>query len=203
VRNANYQRVHEVIRPTVFVPNESEESATFQVRTAGDPLSLSATLRRAVEQARPGIRIANVYTQSSVIRRQIVRERLLAVLSLFFAIVALVLGGVGLFGVLNYSVIQQRREIGIRMALGARSGHVVRRVTAQIFAMVCLGLGIGIAGGLASERFVATLLFGVKATDAAILAAPILTLLGSAILAALPPAIRAVRIDPAETLRET
>jgi ABC-type antimicrobial peptide transport system permease subunit len=120
---------------------------------------------------------------------------------MFFAIVALVLAAIGLYGVLNYSVVQQRREIGIRLALGARSAHVVRRVTAGIFGMVFLGLAIGLAGGLASGRFLEALLYGVKTTDVSVVAVPLLTLLGAVVLAALPPAIRAVRIDPAQTLR--
>jgi len=126
---------------------------------------------------------------------------LLATLSLFFAIAALVLAAIGLYGALNYSVIQQRREIGIRMALGARAADVVRLVTTEMFGMVCLGSAIGLAGGLACERFVETLLFEVKATDVGIVVGPILTLVSAAVLAALPPAIRAVRIDPAHTLR--
>jgi len=129
------------------------------------------------------------------------RERLLATLSLFFAIVALVLAAIGLYGVLNYSVTQQRREIGIRMALGARSAHMVRHVTGGMFGMVCLGSAIGLAAGLVSGRFLESLLFEVKATDLGIVIVPILTLLGAALLAALPPAIRAVQIDPAQTLR--
>ena len=129
------------------------------------------------------------------------RERLLATLSLFFAIVALVLAAIGLYGVLNYSVTQQRREIGIRMALGARSAHMVRHVTGGMFGMVCLGSAIGLAAGLVTGRFLESLLFEVKATDLGIVIVPILTLLGAALLAALPPAIRAVQIDPAQTLR--
>jgi len=111
------------------------------------------------------------------------------------------LAGIGLYGVLNYSVIQRRREIGIRMALGAPSVHVVRRVTAELLGMVCLGSAIGVAAGVASEHLVATLLYEVKATDIGMVAAPILAMFGAAVLAALPPAVRAVRIDPAETLR--
>jgi putative ABC transport system permease protein len=103
--------------------------------------------------------------------------------------------------VLNYSVTQRRRDIGIRMALGARSAHVVRLVTSEMIGMVVLGSGIGLAGGLVGGRFVESLLFEVKATDLEIVAAPVLMLLGAALVAALPPAIRAVRVDPATTLR--
>ena len=114
---------------------------------------------------------------------------------------ALVLAGIGLYGVLNYSVIQRTREIGIRMALGANSSNVIRKVTADVLGVVCLGSAIGLGVGLAGGRFVEALLFEVKPTDATMIAAPLLVLMGAAVLAALPPAMRAAHIDPAQTLR--
>ena len=201
VRDASYGSIREPIRPTVYVPMEDRNNNTFLVRTAGDPVKLAPLLRREVSQARSDFRVRTITTQSALVRWHMLRERLLATLSLFFASVALVLAGIGLYGVLNYSVIQRRREIGIRMALGAPSGHVVRRVTAELLGMVCLGSAIGVAAGVASERLVGTLLYEVKATDLGMVAAPILAMFGAAVLAALPPAVRAVRIDPAETLR--
>ena len=201
VRDAVYGSVRESIPPTVYLPLGDQGAGTFIVRTANDPLMLAPLLRREISQARSEFRVRSITTQSALVRRQMIRERLLATLSFFFAIVALVLGAVGLYGVLNYSVLQQRREIGIRLALGARSVHVVRRVTAGIFSMVLVGLAFGLAGGLASGRFLGTLLFEVKMTDLGVVAAPTLALLGAAVLAALPPVIRAVRIDPAQTLR--
>ena len=180
---------------------EDRAGGTIIVRTTNDPLTLSPLLRREVSQAGAGFHVRGIDTQGALVRRQTIRERLLATLSFFFAIVALVLAAIGLYGVLNYSVVQQRREIGIRLALGARSAHVVRRVTAGIFGMVFVGLAIGLAMGLASGRFLKALLFGVKTTDLGAVAAPILTFLGAVVLAALPPVIRAVRIDPARTLR--
>ncbi len=130
-----------------------------------------------------------------------IRERLLAALSLFFAVVALVLAAVGLYGVLNYSVVQQRREIGIRIALGAQLRHVMWRVTAALFAVVLLGAAAGLAVGIASARFIEGLLYEVKPSDTSALTMPIAVLLAAAVVAALPPALRAARIDPALTLR--
>jgi predicted permease len=201
VRNASYRYLREPFLPTVYVPRAEEDGGTFVVRTAGDPLAMAPILRREISQARSDFHVRSLDSQNAFIRRQTIRERLLATLSMFFAIVALALAAIGLYGVLNYSVVQQRREIGIRLALGARSAHIVRGVTGGIFGMVFLGLAVGLAGGFESVRFVETLLFGVKMTDLGVVAAPLLTLLGAAVLAALPPVIRAVRIDPARTLR--
>jgi ABC-type antimicrobial peptide transport system permease subunit len=106
-----------------------------------------------------------------------------------------------LYGVLHHSVTGRQREIGIRIALGARTTHVVRGVTGAAVGMVCLGLAIGSAAGVAADRVVQALLFEVKATDADALGFPALILLAAALVAALAPAIRAVRIDPAQTLR--
>jgi ABC-type antimicrobial peptide transport system permease subunit len=122
-------------------------------------------------------------------------------LALFFAAVALLLAGVGLYGVLDYSVLQRRREIGIRMAIGAQAADIARRVTVDVFGMVIAGAAAGLALGMASVRHIAALLYHVKATDLPILVLPSLIMLGVALLAALPPVIRAVRIDPASILR--
>ena len=110
--------------------------------------------------------------------------------------VALLLAGIGLYGVLDYSVLQRRREIGIRMAIGAQAGDIARRVTADVFSMVLAGAVAGLALGMASVRYIESLLYQVKATDLAMLALPSLTILAAALLAALPAVIRAVRIDP-------
>jgi ABC-type antimicrobial peptide transport system permease subunit len=145
--------------------------------------------------------VSNVRTQIEINQSNTVRERLLAMLALFFAIVALTLAGVGLYGVLDYSVLQRRREIGIRMALGARAFDIVRRVTTDVFSMVLVGAGVGLALGMTSTRYFETLLYQVKPTEATMLALPSLTILAAALMAAVPAVIRAVRIDPASMLR--
>jgi ABC-type antimicrobial peptide transport system permease subunit len=132
---------------------------------------------------------------------QTVRERLLAMLAMFFAVVALLLAGIGLYGVLDYSVQQRRREIGIRLAIGAPTADIARRVTAEVFSMVLLGAFAGFALGMASARYIESLLYQVEPTDPAMLTLPALTVFVAALLAALPPVIRAVRIDPAKSLR--
>lgn len=211
VADARYRNMREPLTPTIYVPLYSLDAkgapqplnhATFLVRTtAADPLSLASVLRREVALARPGFRAANISSQQELILQHTVRERLLAMLGVFFAIVALLLAGVGLYGVLDYSVLQRRREIGIRMAVGAQAGDIARRVTAEVFAMVATGAVAGLGLGMASVRFIETLFYGVKATDPLMLALPSLAILAAAVLAAVPPVIRAVRLDPFAMLR--
>ena len=203
VRDAPYRSLREPILPVAYVPlNPTVRDATFVVRTSSpNPLALAATLRREVPNARPGFRVSNIRTQADLVRAQTVRERLLAMLALFFAFVALVLAGVGLYGVLDYSVLQRRREIGIRMAIGAQPGSIARLVTTNVFSMVLIGALAGVGLGMVSARYIETLFYEVKATDAGMLALPAVSILAAAILAAMPPVIRAVRIDPVKMLR--
>jgi putative ABC transport system permease protein len=211
VPDAAYSSLHDPILPVAYVPVREVDSkgafvppdgGTFLLRTSGiNPLSLAPTLRRLVAQTNRAYRVSNVQTQQELVDNQTIRERLLALLALFFATVALLLAAIGLYGVLNYSVLQREREIGIRIAVGARIGSIARLVTAQIFVTVFIGAAAGIALGMASVRYVQTLLFGVKGTDPAMLIAPALVLLAAALLAALPVVFRAARIDPSIMLR--
>jgi len=211
VRDALYQNMRDPIIPTVYVPFQWIESdgtsrpydrATFIVRTSNrDPLAVAPMLRQEVTRARPGFRVSNIRTQKELIESHTVRERLLATLAIFFSIVALSLAGLGLYGVFEYSVLQRRREIGIRMAIGAQPGGIVRLVTVNVLAMVVVGGVLGLALGVASARFLEKLLYHVKPTEFGALALPSITILLAALLAALPAAIRAVRIDPAKMLR--
>jgi hypothetical protein len=175
---------------------------TIIVRTSSaNPAGLAAVLRREVTKARPEFRVSNIETQTQIDQGHTVRERLLATLALFFAVVALLLAGVGLYGVLDYSVLQRRREIGIRMAIGAQAGAIARLVTVPVFAMVLAGAVAGLALGTASVRYIESLFYEVKATGLGALAVPSVTILVAAMVAALPAVISAVRIDPAAMLR--
>ncbi len=201
VGDAVYATLRDPIRPTLYVPARQTGTAALLVRTAGDPESFAPTLRRALGQARPEAHIRLIATQTELIQRQLLRERLLAKLSGFVAIVALLLSAIGLYGVLHHAVILQQRPIGIRMALGAGAGHVVRQVTGSLLAAVAVGSGIGLGAGLLFGRILDGLLFRVSTTDATSLGAPLVVLAVTAVVAALPAALRAVRIDPAVTLR--
>jgi predicted permease len=211
VRDVRYRNMREPILPVAFVPFQAIDASgapravsegTFIVRTASsNPLALAATLRQEVPRARPGFRVSNIRTQTEINQRHTIRERLLATLALFFAIVALLLAGVGLYGVLDHSVLQRHREIGIRMAIGAQAADIARRVTADVFSMVFAGAVAGLALGMASVRYVETLLYQVKPTDLTMLVLPSMTIFTTTLLAALPAVIRAVRIDPVAMLR--
>jgi predicted permease len=211
VRDAPYRSMREPILPSVYVPFrriddhgalQPQSADVFMVRTSTEnPMALASILRREVARARPEFRVGNVGTQAELVRAQTLRERLLAMLGVFFAGVALLLAGVGLYGVLDYSVVQRRREIGIRIAIGAPAGNIARLVTVQIFAMVLAGALAGLALGIASVRYVEALLYQVKPGDPAMVALPLCTILAVAVLAALPAVFHAVRIDPVTMLR--
>ncbi len=207
VQDARYDGMREPIQPTLYaatlVPGFTGANfATFTVRTkSANPMALASILRYEIPRARSEFRVWNIRTQQELVDDQTIRERMLAMLSLFFATVALVLAGVGLYGVLDYMVVGRRRELGIRIALGARNGDIARRVTVDVFSMLLLGSACGLGLGLGSARYIATLLYQVKATDAPMLALPAITILAAALLAALPPVLRALRIDPSEMLR--
>ncbi len=214
VRDASYRSVREPILPAAYVPFQSVDErmawapkaprsrGTFIVRTySPNPLTLAQTLRQEVPRARPEFRVSNIRTQLEINESQTVRERLLAMLALFFAVVALLLAGVGLYGVLHYSVLQRRHEIGIRMAIGAQARDIARHIIADISLMVMVGALVGLALGMSSIRYVETLFYQVKGTDLPMLALPSLAIVAAALLASLPAVIQAVRIDPAEMLR--
>jgi len=211
VGDVRYKSLREPILPQFYVPFRSIDkegqlgkkgAGILLVRTSSlNPRALAAMLRQEIPRARPEFRVSRIRTQLEINRSHTVRERLLATLALFFAIVALLLAGVGLYGVLHYSVQRRRREIGIRMAVGAQAGGVARLVTMDVFRMVLLGAVAGVGLGMLSVRYVESLFYQVRATDLQMLALPSVAILWGALLAALRPVIQAVRIDPASMLR--
>jgi predicted permease len=198
--NTRYD-LHKPPAPTIYLPLTERGAGTVQVRIAGDPVSIGARLREEVRAANPLFRVTSVIPQSAVVDQSLLRERLLALLSGFFAVVGLVLSAVGLYGVLSYSVLQRTREIGIRVALGARQSGVIRTVLTDVGKAALAGAVLGWGGGLYLSRFVEALLFEVTAHDFWSVALPVATLLLAATLAAILPAVRAARIDPVVALR--
>ncbi len=208
VEDARYRYLRQPVLPVAYTPfrrNQPEgtmQGGTLVVRTStANPRALASILRQEIPRARPEFRVSNMRTEQELIDSQTTRERLLAMLARFFGVVALLLAGVGLYGVLDYSVWQRRREIGIRMALGAKPRDLVVRVTARVFSMVLVGALAGLAIGLASGRYIEPLLYHVRSTESPVLMIPCLAILGAALLAALPAVLRAVKIDPAALLR--
>jgi putative ABC transport system permease protein len=208
-RDAKYLSIRENTLPTAYLPFLSPDpnvwwsasGATFIVRSSSaNPLALASRLRRAVPQIRSDFRVSNIYAQNELIQGQTIRERLLATLASFFAGVALLLAAMGLYGVLHYSVLQRRREIAIRMAVGAQPASIARLVTLPMVWTLLSGGTIGLAAGLFSSRYIADLFYQVRPTDVVMLAFPPLAILAAACLASLPAVLRATRIDPTAAL---
>jgi len=185
--------------PTVYVPLRGFR--TMQVRAAGDPLGLTAVIDREVRATHPSLRATAFTLQATQVANTLVRERLLALLSGFFAAVGLLMAAVGLYGVLSYSVVRRTREIGIRMALGARSGALVITIVRDAALMTGIGIVVGLAGGLYLSGFVKSFLHEVHPTDAFSIVMPTGCLLLTAFCAAVPAARRASLLDPVEALR--
>jgi len=211
VADAPYRSIREPILPVAYVPFRRVNSAgapgryghaSYIIRTTGEnPLALAQAMRLEMARARSDFRVSSIDTQEELNRAQMLREHLLAMLAMFFGCVALLLAALGLYGVLDYSVLQRRRELGIRLAIGASTSRIVRTVTIEVFSMVVIGAVAGLALGFWSIRYIETLLYQVKATEVSMLAVPSLVLFAAAFLAAIPAAIRAVRIDPVAMLR--
>jgi predicted permease len=186
--------------PTIYEPLRLLWAPTIYVRVTGDPQTLVPALRDVVRGA-TALRVTSVASQAELVSRTLVRERLLAMLSTFFALVGLVLVGVGLYGVLTFTVVQRTREIGIRTALGATPGGVVWTVVSGVGGAMLAGLTAGLAGGLYTARFVEAFLFDVTPFDLSSLAWPVGVVILAASAAAAWPARRAARIDPVIALR--
>jgi putative ABC transport system permease protein len=203
VANARYRNMREPMRPVAYLPFTADYMrATFVVRTrASNPLALASTLRRVIGANRPDFNVSNVRTQQELVASHTIRERLMAMLALFFGAVSLLLAGVGLYGLLDQSVLQRRREIGIRMVLGASSGSIAGRMCLQAVLLSLLGVAVGFALVLVTVSQIHSLLFGVKPTDLVVVAVPGGTILLAALLAATPAMFRAAHVNPAITLR--
>jgi putative ABC transport system permease protein len=178
-------------------------SAVFVVRTTSDPKRLSGALREEIRQLDSEGSVFAVRTMEEVIANapSTFIRRYPAFLTGIFAVVALILASIGIYGVISYSVTQQTREIGIRVALGAQSADVLKLVIGQGLKMALLGVTLGLLAAVALTRWMESLLFGVSPTDIPIFAAISLLLTGVALLACYIPARRAMKVDPMIALR--
>jgi putative ABC transport system permease protein len=206
VADAVYRSLRAPVPPTMYIPipqqREPPSSIAISVRAGGgSPALLTRSVAAAITSVDPNVAITFRLLADQV-NAALTQERVVAMLSGFFGALALLLAGLGLYGVTSYAVSRRRTEIGIRMALGAAPGGVVRMVLSRVGALVAIGVVVGTGVSLWAAHFVATLLYGLEARDPATLAGASAVLAAIGALAGFLPARRASRIDPARVLRE-
>jgi predicted permease len=200
-----HQSLKREIPPVVYTAYGPEPANLFgmnyEVRVAGPPLALAETIRRVVHDADARIPVSGLDTQARIIEETISQERTFAALGVGFAVLAVLIACVGLYGTMAYSVARRTAEIGVRMALGAQRARVVRMVLRDAIVVAAAGLAVGVPAALAMATLVQSFLFGVQAKDPAVLIAAPVVLFLAAVAAGYGPAWRASRIDPWRALR--
>jgi putative ABC transport system permease protein len=187
----------------VYVSNDQSAvySMVLSVRASVNPLTLQTPITAAIRSVNKDQAISDVRTVDQIRDQSMGGRRLMSVLLGTFSAVALVLAGIGIYGVISYNVAQRTREMGIRAALGASERSLLRLILDRGVRLTIIGLAIGLAGAIALTRLLATLLFGVGARDPATMVSVALILAGVAIMASYLPARRATRVDPVVALR--
>ena len=203
VKTAKYQRLREDPQITIYLPLSQRPTGQFTltVRTAIDPAAIIARVREQVRAIDPKLPVYNIATLNQQMKEQLSSERVLSLLSVLFGALAMLVAAAGLYGVIAYAVVGRTREIGVRMAIGARGRDVIRLFVGEIILLAGIGIAIGAPLALACARLLQSSLYGVKHNDAYTLAAAGTILLSVALIAALLPARKAARIDPAMALR--
>jgi putative ABC transport system permease protein len=171
------------------------------VRTAQQPMAVAHAVENALRNSDPDLPIGEVRPMDEVLAHSIAFQRFLMTLMTFFGIMALVLAAVGIYGVISYSVTQRTHEVGVRMALGATRAKVLAMIVWQGLRLALFGTALGLAGAMALDRVIASMLYGVQPSDGVTLAAAALVLMGVALAACYIPARRATRVDPMVALR--
>lgn len=201
VADSLYEGPREGIHRQVFVPNYGNNSAAFYVRAGLDSRFLNSAVKHAIKQIDPAMPVYEFKTLGSQLDETLLTERLVAMLSAGFGLLATLLAAIGLYGVMAFVVTQRTREMGLRMALGANAGSVVWLVMREVLVLLVIGLAIGVPAAIGFGRLIAAQLYEVKAGDPWITAASILGLVLVAIAAGFIPARRASTIDPILALR--
>ena len=199
-----HQEIRAIPRETIYMPYtqwDRPERLVFYVRAAGDESRLPPDIRRAVRETDPNVPVNSVTALDVKIRDSLYTERLIALLSEAFGVLATLLAAIGLYGVVAVTVTRRTAEIGIRMALGAVPSDVLRMVVKEAVAMALAGIVIGVAGALALGRLVESQLFGIQSADPLVLSGAAAILAIVALLAACIPGLRASRIEPVRALK--
>jgi ABC-type antimicrobial peptide transport system permease subunit len=204
--NAKYGLVRRDFAPVIYIPYKQGSfpiltQMHYVLRTTADPLNYANSVREIIRQADARVPISYLQTQKAQIDKTNVQEITFAKLCTAFAILALTIACVGLYGTVSCNVARRTSEIGIRMALGARHSLVFQMVLIEVFGMVAAGLAIGLPVALASSKLIESFLFGMKPNDPLALTFAVTTLVIAAVAAAYAPAWRASRIDPMAALR--
>ena len=204
VGNIRQESITDEVAPEIFVPfaQSRMNSVTLMVRTDSDPLALARSVRNEVLAIDKNQPIYDVKTLAQRVNDAVAVSRSLTVLFASFALLALVLGAVGIYGIVSYSVTQRTHEIGIRMALGARAANVLSLIMKNGLTLVLTGIVIGVGSAFGLTRFLATLLFGIEPTDSVTFVVVSSVFFVIAMVAALVPALRATRVDPLVALRD-
>jgi putative ABC transport system permease protein len=182
-------------------PNPAFASLTLVVRTIGDPNTLASAIRSEVWSLDKSVTVSEVQSMDNVVSASTAQPRFYLFLLGTFAALALILAAVGIYGVMSYSVSRRTHEIGIRMALGANEGVVLKLVTGQGMTLALVGTAVGLGGALLVTRLMSSLLYGVRPTDPVTFVAVSLLLTVVALLATYIPARRATKVDPMVALR--
>jgi putative ABC transport system permease protein len=203
VGDVRYQGLDQGTGLAIYLPYNQAAAGAMHllVRTKGDPARLIEAVRQAIWSVDPQLAIYSARTMETILANSTWQRRLWGVSFMVFAALALALAAIGIYGVMSYLVGQRTREIGIRMALGAQRGDVLRLVIGQGLKLVGIGVAIGLIGSLALTRVIASLLFEVSATDPMTFAGVALLLISAAFLACWIPARRAAKVDPMIALR--
>jgi predicted permease len=204
VKDVKFESFRETSPRITYFPYYQDPAAfgtAFQVRTLNNQTLLANEIRRIVREFDLEVQAIGLRTMDDVVNESLVQERMIAQLAGYFSLFALLLACIGLYGLLSYTVTRRTHEIGVRMALGARAGDVMRMVMTETLSLVCLGVMIGAAAALAAARLVRELLYGVQPADPTTITIATLLLLATAGLAAFLPARRAALVEPMTALR--
>jgi predicted permease len=205
IKDAKYHNLREQTPPTYYLsffqlPREGH-AGTMLLRSFADPASTTMAIQRIAREIDPQAQVLNLRTMNEVVDRSLLQERFVAQLGGFFSLFALLLTAIGLYGVMSYATARRTREIGIRMALGARAADVIRLVLREAMSLVSVGVVIGLGAAFAGARLIESILFGLGPNDPLTIALAALLMLIVAALACLIPARRATKVDPMTALR--